>query len=142
MIELGGTISTDGKLSVYRQEDLMAWIKQNKEKAIVLSLKIKRMKRSNPQNSYYWGVVIPLVQKAINEYGNEYDSEDTHEFLKKEFNYKEVEIGDGYFIKLPESTTKLNTAEFNEYKEKIQQFASQVLNIYIPDPNEQTELHF
>lgn len=68
--------------------------------------------------------------------------EETHEFLKKEFNSQEVNLENGMFINIPGSTQDMNTVDFMIFKEKIQLFAATVLNINIPDPETQTTLNF
>lgn len=115
------------------------WIECHKGREVVLSVKLFFKTRSKDQNAYYWKVVVPMVQEAINEYGSDYSIEETHEFLKKEFNYEERELREGYYVKVPLSTSRLDTVEFSIYKERIQQFGSEVLGIYIPDPNEVLE---
>jgi hypothetical protein len=137
MLQLGGKISDDGKLSVFDQQKLTDWRQKHAGREIVLSLKVKRKMRSNPQNGYYWTVVVPMVTEAINSYGNEYSNDETHEFLKSRFNNREVEMSEGIMVSLPMSTTELDTIEFSHYIETIQQWASAVLGIYIPSPNEQ-----
>lgn len=99
--------------------------------------------RSNQQNRYYWGLVIPLIQKGIKDMGTEITKEETHEFLKARFNYEEiVNKGTGEYVTIPRSTTALNKEQFSEYIEKIQQFASEFLNIVIPDPGQQTVIQY
>lgn len=98
-------------------------------------------KRSNPQNRYYWGLVVPIVKKGIEDMGTELTSEETHEFLKSKFNYSElVNESTGQVEQIPRSTTALNKLKFSEYVEKIQRFASEFLNIVIPDPGTQVEI--
>lgn len=100
-------------------------------------------KRTNPQNRYYHGLVVPMVQKGIEDLGTEISIAETHEFLKARFNSIEVVNKEtGEVVAIPKSTSKLTTVQFNEYKEKIQRFASEFLGIYIPDPNEQLELAY
>jgi hypothetical protein len=95
-------------------------------------------KRSTQQNRYYFGLVIPLVQNGIRDLGTELTKEETHEFLKSRFNYSELVNRDtGQVEHLPRSTTLLNKLAFSEYISKIQQFASEFLNIVIPDPGQQ-----
>ena len=79
--------------------------------------------RSNPQNKYYFGVIVDMISQ---ETGNE--PEETHELLKLKF------------LKTmgKQNTTQLDTREFNLYIEKIQRWASITLNMVIPDPNEKT----
>lgn len=40
------------------------------------------------------------------------------------------------------STTELSTVEFNDYTEKIRQWANEFLNLQLPLPNENAELNF
>lgn len=93
-----------------------------------------RNRRSTEQNRYYFGVVVPLIGKAIGEA----DMEAVHEMLKAEFNYEILVIGDREMRK-PKSTAKLETVEFSEYMEKVRMWAAKFLELYIPDPNEAME---
>lgn len=100
-------------------------------------------KRSNPQNRYYWGLVVPMVQHGIKEMGTEITKEECHEFLKSRFNYEELVNEDtGEVLQLPRSTTALNKEQFSEYIGKIQQFAAEFLGIVIPDPGVQTAIEY
>jgi hypothetical protein len=85
-----------------------------------------RTKRSDVQNSYYWGVVIELLSKELG-----YDKDEMHEILKYKFLQSNA-MGMPYI----KSTTKLSTGEFEEYLSKIKQWAAEFLHIVIPDPNE------
>lgn len=99
--------------------------------------------RSNQQNRYYHGLVIPVLQHGFKEMGTEVSKQEVHEFLKAKFNYKELINRDtGEYEHIPTSTTRMNKGEFKEFIEKIQRFAAEFLNIEIPDPNTQTELSF
>lgn len=142
MLQLGGTISHEGKLSVYDQRKLDAWRVKHAGKDIVLSIKEKRPTRSAPQNAYYWGVLVAMVMDGINSFGNDFDETETHEFLKGKFNAKQIEVTEGHYLDVAQSTSKMNTKEFMSYLESIQQFASITLGIYIPSPNEQTTIDF
>lgn len=135
-LTIRGSVSNHGKLKILNKPVLDMWLMDNRDKQVKLELEVWKNKRSNPQNSYYWGVVVAMIKEAINEYGNEFDAQETHEFLKKEFNYKEVEVDEGHYLKVPTSTTKLDTIGFSEYIMKVQQFASEMFGVYIPDPNE------
>lgn len=140
-MDFHGHISEDGTLKIVNRKGLNDWIRNNPGRNIKLSIELKRKKRTTPQNAYYWGAIIPLITQAMNDLGNEFDEDTAHDFLKKEFNYKEIE-SNGHNIRIPVSTTKLTTVEFNEYIEKIQQFAATVLGIVIPDPNQALQIDF
>ncbi len=134
-LDMYGVIDEEGKLSFRNKQILDEWIKSNPGKKVMATFSEDRKKRSDLQNQYYWGVVVPLVRSAINDLGNTYTTENIHDFLKTEFNCDEVQTESGAFLTIPKSTTKLNTLEFCDFKERIQQFASEVLGIYIPDPD-------
>ena len=142
MLEISGSISNEGKLTICNPPLLAEWRMKHAGKDVVLTLKLKRPKRSNQQNGYYWSVVVPLVQDALNGFGNEFDEMETHEFLKAKFNSVELEPVPDNFIEVPLSTSKLDTKGFMLYIEKIQQFASAMLGVYIPSTNEQTTIDF
>lgn len=95
-------------------------------------------KRSNPQNRYYWGLVIPIIQKGIKDMGTELTKEETHEFLKARFNASDlINESTGEAISIPISTTRLNKEQFGEYIFKIQKFAAEFLSLEVPDPGVQ-----
>lgn len=98
-------------------------------------------KRSNPQNRYYFGIVVPLIQKGIKDMGTELTKEETHEFLKARFNVQELFNKEtGEVINIPISTTRLSKEQFSEYIERIQRFAAEFLSIVIPDAGTQTKI--
>lgn len=97
--------------------------------------------RSNPQNRYYFGLVVPLVQNGILNLGTELTREETHEFLKARFNSSEVVNKEtGEYVQVPRSTTMLSKEKFSEYIEQIQIFAAEFLQVIIPDPGQQMML--
>lgn len=103
----------------------------------------KANQRSLPQNSFYWGIVIPFVQDGLKHLGHDITKEETHEFLKSKFNYYEiVNENTGECVSIPKSTKRLSKIEFGEYIAKIQQFAAEFLNIVIPDANQQSQISY
>lgn len=104
---------------------------------------IKSNKRSLNQNAYYHGVVVPMVLDGLNDIGyNEVkDVNQVHEMLKYLFLKRSLpNINDGEAIQWIGSTADLTTTDFMAYIADIQQWATEYLNIYIPDPNEQIKL--
>lgn len=98
-------------------------------KRVVVSVKEWRKNRSNSQNRFWWGVVVPLFAETMG-----CTSEEAHEALKAEINYDLKVIGDRA-IRVPKSTADLNTAEFKELVEKAQRLAAEMFSgLYIPDP--------
>lgn len=100
-------------------------------------------RRSNPQNAYYWGVVIALIMEELQKLGHEVNADQTHEVLKSKFNSKPLCNADGELIgEIGETTTLMNKTEFGEYLDKIKRWAATYLNLNIPDPESQTQLDF
>lgn len=134
-LEVYGNVDELAKVHVQSDLLLKGWLKEKRGKKIRLTFEEYSGKRSDPQNQYYWRVMVPMVRIAINDLGNNFSETEIHDFLKREFNGKEIETPSGAFLNMPQSTTKLDTISFNEFKERVQQFGAEVLNIYIPDPD-------
>ena len=101
--------------------------------------------RSLNQNNFYHGCVVPAVKDGLVDMGfDKYlmDNETVHEFLKSKFLKQDVGVESGEFITITKSTAKLSTTEFIDYIAEIQAWSSTFLNIYIPDPGEQSELNY
>lgn len=89
--------------------------------------------RSNPQNAYYWGVVIKMIAEYSGYNATKADYERVHDTLRMMF----LKRQDGFLNKERVlSTTELNTSEFEEYLAQIRQWAAIALNLVIPLPNE------
>ena len=116
---------------------------------IEVTFRRKRKRRSNEQNRYYWGVVIPEVIKGLIDVGNDdfqlgntVHAEQVHEFLKAEIlqNGEEIILAGGEMKRLPATTTTLTTTEHMEFIDKVRAWAGEFLGINIPEPNEQVEI--
>lgn len=90
----------------------------------------KKDRRSIDQNSLYW----LWLSCIADETGNEKD--DLHEFFKAKYLPHETRVLFGEDILITPSTTRLNTAEFTEYLERVNVFASVELGISLPMPYE------
>jgi len=131
-----GTIS-NGKLTLNNKRLFERTIKDIQHMPVVVTIEKREKKRSVWQNRYYWGVVVPIVQKGLTDVGYEgLTKEDVHEYLKETFNKKTfVNNETGEYITVPESTTNLSTYDFMQYYKKIQKWGDEYLNVYIPDPD-------
>ena len=115
-----------------------------------VEITIKKTKtRSNPQNRYYWGVVVYLIKERFKELGytrtdiqqdnvrSPITRDDVHTFLRENF------LRDDWIVKdtgvvigtVAKSTTELSTDEFVIYLENVRNWAVESLDIDIPDPN-------
>lgn len=126
---------TDGILKISNRRFFDADLKTMPDGSVNITIERKSRKRSNQQNAYYWGVIIPLCKRGFNDLGHDLNDEDTHTFLKSKFNALDIVFEDtGEVFPLGRSTTEMDTIDFMMYVEKIQQFAAEILNTIIPDP--------
>ena len=98
-------------------------------KKVEIILRKRKKQRSDQQNRYYWGAVIDILGKTFG-----YEPEEMHEALKFKFLQIDSSIQPGLIS--AQSTTKLSTVEFMDYIAKIQRWAAQEFQIYLPDPNQ------
>lgn len=88
--------------------------------------------RSNPQNRYYHGVVVPILSEFLG-----YTNEEMHEVLKHKFlrlmAFFPTKSG-GENVWITKSTADLDTKCFEEYLSQIRIWASSEIGCYIPDP--------
>lgn len=140
-MKLQGVIDDNGKLVFNYRDMLIDWLNENKGKKVTFEIKVDRKKRSNNQNSYYWGIVIEIMYRVFREAGLELDTPmDAHDILKAKFNKEVVCNNQGEVIEVVKSTTKNNTFEQEEYHEKIRKWALEFWGVIIPLPNEQLEM--
>lgn len=90
--------------------------------------------RSIRQNRWYWGVCVALLSEHTG-----YGPEEMHDILKAKFLPKQLAVtnGNGRIVDsfvIGGSTRELNTVEFKDYTERIQQWAAEDLGVVIPDP--------
>ena len=99
-------------------------------------VELKRIvkKRSNPENKYYWGVLLPI---AADELG--VTEKEAHEnFILEHLSSVEEIIKNGktfYFTKV-KRTKDLNTEEFQGYLSRCRDTILYFCGVVIPLPNE------
>src|SRR4051812_17833035 len=78
-----------------------------------ITIEERKKTRSQSQNAYYWGCVIPPIVNMFNEQGNNVDAEQVHEFLKDEVGKlsQVVVLPDGEAKKISGSSALLKTME-------------------------------
>lgn len=133
----------DGNLAVNRSL-IAKTIKLFEGEEIILTIEKKFRKRSNNQNAFYWGVLIPIISELLQDAtGTFFSSDETHDVLKSNCNYKElISENTGEITKIPLSTTELTTLEWLKYIEKIEHFVFDYFNVSLPRPNEQLDLNY
>ena len=120
------------------RSQLVSAFKQFEGHDIDIAIQKAKKTRSNPQNRYYWGVIIPLIRKGLKDVtGEVWTAEATHDILKHKFLVDDVPLADGLFVERIKSTTELDTFDFCEFSERCRAFAAEYLGVSIPEPNEQ-----
>ncbi len=104
---------------------------------------VRGKKRSNLQNRYFHGCVLPLVLDGLRVAGyNEVKTlEDTKTVLKSLF-LKSVMSNGIEDIPIIRDTHQLSTIQFLEFIADIQKWSATYLGVIIPDPSTQTELNY
>jgi len=111
---------------------------------VILTIKKARKSRTNPQNSFYWGVVLQLVQSGLKDATGEFRTiENIHyNILLKMFSPENeiVNIETGECITEKITSSEMTTTQFAEYIMEIQKWSAEFLGISIPIPNEEITL--
>lgn len=129
---------TDGKLKIHRAKEFQAVIKEFEGRKVEVTIQRKRKHRSLLQNSYYHGVVIPIVQLGLNDVGYKMDKEQVHDYLKSQFARAEIANEQtGEIMTIQGSTARMTTCEMMDYFAEITRWAAEFLGVQIPEPNEQ-----
>lgn len=133
----------NGNLKRNRSQ-ILETIKSFEGRDVLITFEKPKKKRSNNQNSYYWGIVIVLIKSALKDTGNNLNTNDVHDLLRLKFLKETISIKEetGEIIERVKSTTELTTSQFMEYIAEIQQFAAEYFDVIIPDPNTEIILNF
>lgn len=134
---------TEGKLTRNRNLITEA-ISSFEGKDIVIKIEKAKKKRSNHQNAYMWGVVIPIMRQALKDAGHTMTNEGVHELLKLRFLKESILVNEdtGECVERIKSTQELSTMCFEEYLHNIREFALEFFNTEIPLPNEDIRLFY
>ncbi len=95
---------------------------------IKVELSEAKKTRSNQQNRWYWGVIIPMIA--------EHQGCEVWEYEQVHFELKRLILGVQKKGKLEivKSSAKMDTLEFTEYVETVRRWAVKELGVVIPDP--------
>ena len=102
---------------------------EGQEVELTIRKKVKR--RSNNQNAYMWGVMIPAIADCIG-----IDNESAHEQMMQLHSVERVITRSGHTFKQIKRTSQMSTAEMEDYNSRVRIWASEFLGLYIPLPNE------
>jgi hypothetical protein len=116
-----------GKVLLQRPKAYQAEIERLEGKQIELVIRKLRVRRSNQESRYYFGVVVPLIAEACG-----YTEQEAHRALGLKF----FVIYKDNALPTVQSTADMTTVEFEDRMRQIRQWADQFLEVYIPVPNE------
>lgn len=124
-----------GRLEIRNRKQFAQTLRRMRDGEVIVTIEPRKAARSQPQNRYYWGVVVELISEHTG-----YTPEELHDYLKAKFLPKALALPDANGVIVDEfviggSTTKLNKLEFGEYVERIRQWAAETLDVVIPDPD-------
>lgn len=127
-----------GQFKADQSMNYKMFLGKNEGKRVNVTVSTEKRTRSNEQNRYYWGVIIPMVYEALQGMTEEdIDKLDVHEVLKRRFLLNDVPITiEKERIFYTRSTKSLTTVGAEQYFSDIRNWASVYLHIYIPEPNE------
>jgi len=129
----GDVVNKKLKLFDHEKQAIKRWVATFKDGTkLDITIRKHKSKRSNEQNRYYFGVVLPILA----DYFGHDNVEDLHEDLKLKFNPIESKLNPD--TKIGGTTTKMSTEEFysgeTSYVERICRWAAMEYSIYVPPP--------
>jgi hypothetical protein len=126
----------DGKLHIEKSDQFARALTQLPDGLYTFQVRKVYDTRTNQQNKYYWGVVVPAFVVGYREItGESISLESAHETLKGQFNSEDfVNPDTGEVVKVVKSTTKQKTVEFMEYVEHCRRFIAEWMHTETPDP--------
>lgn len=126
-----------GHIDINCRQAIATALKSLEGKTAKITIEEKKRKRSLPQNAFYWSAIIPPIVNMFNEYGNNVDAEQVHEYLKAEVGglNQQVTLPDGEVKIMPGSSALLRTMEFEDYLTKLRAWAAS-FGLMLPFPNE------
>lgn len=129
---------TDGKLPDRVFNELARVAGRFEGKTLVVEVREQKRRRSTSQNAFYWSVVVKAVTQMFRDAGNWVDEDEVHEFLKNHVGKlsQNVVTPDGEVLKVPASTKRLSTIDFELYLDRIRAWAAEY-GCQIPLPHEQ-----
>lgn len=130
MYECGGEI-VNGELKPTALIAFRQAMKRFPAGHVTIRVNVARPKRSDSQNRYWHGVVVPAFAEHCGYEFSEMKDALALALLPKEI----VDMTTGEVRIVPGHTSDLNTKDFNELVERAQRLGA-TMDIYIPDPGE------
>jgi hypothetical protein len=126
-----GVVTPEGKLTLDSRVGFKAYVKTFAGHEVDLVITKHRRKRSTNQNSFWWGVVVPMFAEACGYASHEHEA--VHDELVRVLAGLKPDANPT--LQIRKSTTDMSTVEFNELIEQAQIFGAEKLGLVIPDPD-------
>lgn len=130
----------DGRAKFKNRKLFDYCLKEYEGKQADIVLDAHRKRRSNPQNAYYWSLVLPCALQGFTDAGHSgLTVDDIHEYFKDKYLTKGKDISNpitGEVRTVSKTTTILSTTEMMDYINEIARFCAEMLNVVIPEPME------
>ena len=121
-------------------------IKHFNNTEVVITFSKAKKERSNQQNRFYWGVVVPLVQNGLLEATGELRSNENihYKILLPMFApvNELVNKDTGECISEKITSSDMTTTQFMQFILEVQKWSAEFLSVDIPNPNEETLITF
>jgi len=138
-----GLVNDNGIPKIFNRDEFIMNLAAFRGKNITITVQETKRRRSNQQNRAYRGYILPMVYRGLKDLGWQVTLVWTHDHLRSKFLQAEIiNESTGEVIRYTKHTRDLSTIEFNAFIADIQQYGSEDIGIYIPDPNEQVEIEF
>lgn len=133
-------IDKEGNVTIQNRDKFLKDMSNFPNTLFTATFKKASKKRTVRQNSFFHGIVVPIVKEHLLDFGwtQAYSNEWVKNYIKLNcLIIEDVNEETGETIKSIGETSELSTTEFMAFIERIQQWSIEVLDLYIPSPNEQ-----
>lgn len=97
--------------------------------------------KTHPQLAYFFGIVLPIIKDRLEDLeGSSFTKEEIMHILKDRFFYEEI-FFEGEYKKVHMSLSKAKKAEVKEFIAKCVEFATDILDVKIPEPTKPHNAH-
>jgi hypothetical protein len=126
----------NGLIPRHVSEKIRDLFRRNEGRMLTISVERYRRQRSNNQNRYYWGCVVPHIIRMFEEAGSIVTPDEVHDFLRHELKLiRHVTDPAGEVHSIIRSSSDLDTREWEDWMERIRVWAAE-RGTQIPLPNE------
>lgn len=127
-----------GRIPMRVWDDVNLYAQAHEGRAVVVTVKLQKRKRSVNLNAFYWGFIVTPICQSLRQFGNMVDVEETHEFLKEHVGKlnQVIVLPTGEWFRAPGSTKKMTGSEMVQYIEILRAWAAENLGLSLPFPNE------